>query len=282
MQFLTIEDLKQLAAKSSHINEDDTPVGNGLSFNVVCRKYLDEYQECLAKLSYVSGTDAQRQLAYKRFSSNFLSQHCPPIKLVGEGSSRTAYACEGGKCLKIAQSDAGIAQNKHEFKLTYLGEKMQKHRCFAQTYSRSEDYSILLTECCSKISSRSQLAGLLGFSGIDVMYDFLKWAEFDGTFEVHSLVDLAKNRLQSCKSSRDSRIFAEIEKYAEGLLEESLSPGQTTMLRLFQFWKENGTDELLYTDLTWHENWGLAIRDSVISPVVLDAGYSLEVDKEFY
>ena len=41
--------------------------------------------------------------------SEYLVGKCPPIKLVGDGSSRTAYACLGGKCLKVAKSFAGIA-----------------------------------------------------------------------------------------------------------------------------------------------------------------------------
>lgn len=44
----------------------------------------------------------------------FLERNCPPIEYVGAGSSRVAYALDGGVCLKIAVSKAGVAQNKNE------------------------------------------------------------------------------------------------------------------------------------------------------------------------
>lgn len=47
--------------------------------------------------------------AYIRFVNDVLKPLCPPIKLIGEGSSRTAFACLGGRCLKVAKTLAGIA-----------------------------------------------------------------------------------------------------------------------------------------------------------------------------
>lgn len=38
------------------------------------------------------------------------------MRYIDEGSSRAAYACSGGKCLKVAVNKAGIAQNKQEIK----------------------------------------------------------------------------------------------------------------------------------------------------------------------
>lgn len=68
---------------------------------------------------------------YEYMNNDVLSKHCPPIELVGKGSSRTAYACIGGKCLKVAYSDAGVAQNKHEYKTTAKGMFKKSYECFA-------------------------------------------------------------------------------------------------------------------------------------------------------
>ena len=46
--------------------------------------------------------------AYKFMKNNFLKNNCPPIEYIDEGSSRAAYALDGGQCLKIALSEAGI------------------------------------------------------------------------------------------------------------------------------------------------------------------------------
>lgn len=60
---------------------------------------------------------------YRKLKQTFLKDNCPPIEYIGEGSSRAAYALDGGLCLKIAMSEAGVAQNKAEAKNT---EKMPK------------------------------------------------------------------------------------------------------------------------------------------------------------
>lgn len=46
--------------------------------------------------------------AYDTFVSKILSKY-EPIKFVGDGSSRSAFACIGGKCIKVAKSQAGVA-----------------------------------------------------------------------------------------------------------------------------------------------------------------------------
>jgi hypothetical protein len=38
----------------------------------------------------------------------------------------------------------------------------------------------------------------------------------------------------------------------------------------------------LTDDLEAFENWGLAIRDGAIVPVIIDAGYDTEVMKDYY
>ena len=47
--------------------------------------------------------------AYSEIKTALLQPKCPPIAFAGEGSSRAAFALEGGKCLKIAKKKAGIA-----------------------------------------------------------------------------------------------------------------------------------------------------------------------------
>ena len=53
---------------------------------------------------------------------------------------------------------------------------------------------------------------------------------------------------------------------------------------LLKFYIDNGRcDEALLTDdLEAFENWGLAIRDGTIVPVIIDAGYDSEVMKDYY
>ena len=47
--------------------------------------------------------------AYTALREDWLKKHCPPIKYIGKGSSRAAFAMGGGLCLKVACNEAGKA-----------------------------------------------------------------------------------------------------------------------------------------------------------------------------
>ena len=47
--------------------------------------------------------------AYRKVEKTLIKPSCPPIVLCGKGSSRAAFCISGGKCLKMAMTDAGIA-----------------------------------------------------------------------------------------------------------------------------------------------------------------------------
>jgi len=53
-------------------------------------------------------------------------------------------------------------------------------------------------------------------------------------------------------------------------------------VQLVKFWKKNGTEELLPGDVTNEDNWGFAIRDGKIAPVMLDVGFSRSIADAFY
>ena len=61
-----------------------------------------------------------------------------------------------------------------------------------------------------------------------------------------------------------------------------LTPGQRSFCSLILFWTAEGTDELMPGDVIRDENWGFAVRNGKIAPVILDAGFSKEVAKQFY
>lgn len=68
------------------------------------------YRETLARQKK-SLRDKDDVLKYTHLGvkRSFLEENCPPIEFVGAGSSRVAYALDGGICLKIAISQAGVA-----------------------------------------------------------------------------------------------------------------------------------------------------------------------------
>ena len=90
-----------LPKKAASLKEDDgNDIADGLSFKKICSEY--------AQVSKISLFKRDPSSTYKKFKS-ILEKYAPPIKLAGEGSSRAVFACIGGRCLKVAMNEAGIA-----------------------------------------------------------------------------------------------------------------------------------------------------------------------------
>lgn len=62
----------------------------------------------------------------------------------------------------------------------------------------------------------------------------------------------------------------------------SLTPGKKSFLQIADFWKKHGIEELLPGDVGSCRNWGYAIRDGELTPVMLDVGFSQKVADVFY
>lgn len=95
MQEISLEQLKKLLP--GKLQESDNEVVDGVSFKNLC----DEYRK-------IQVWSVSIKHAYDAFVSKILSKY-EPIKFVGDGSSRSAFACIGGKCIKVAKSQAGVA-----------------------------------------------------------------------------------------------------------------------------------------------------------------------------
>lgn len=59
------------------------------------------------------------------------------------------------------------------------------------------------------------------------------------------------------------------------------TPAQKSMSEIFRYVFKHH-EQLVPGDLAAVENWGFAIRDGKICPVILDAGFSREVSKTYY
>jgi len=95
MQEISLEQLRKLLP--GKLQESDNKVVDGVSFKNLC----DEYRK-------IQVWSVSIKHAYDMFVSKILSKY-EPIKFVGDGSSRSAFACIGGKCIKVAKSQAGVA-----------------------------------------------------------------------------------------------------------------------------------------------------------------------------
>ena len=303
MQIVSIEDLEKLLPSGSEAlgesfffnsSPNAAKLGPNCTFKDVCQTYSYIKKATIQQLKS-NNEKVWRKEVHDYLRDSYLKTKCPPIKLVGSGSSRTAYACLGGMCLKVAKSEAGAAQSKQELKHTKKRWWKPAVECFVQSYSATKDYGLLLTECCAEIEGSDKLAELLGFSSNeevlrgavksicqsksldlaeaadDLRAMARKWRH-DGEHGFSSMLTWADVAETSASS---------LEKLLE-LREDKMTPGQRSFMHIVQFWRKNGVDELLPGDLVQAENWGIAIRRGQLTPVMVDVGFSEEVGSKYY
>lgn len=296
MQEISLENLKKLLPNNqvdeslfNSVQQED--LGNGLKFKDVCNAY-DKQLDQLEYKSGEYGTARLRPQVYNYMNTQVLNKYCPPIVLVGKGSSRAAYACIGGKCIKIAMNAAGVAQNKQEQKHTKKHWIKKQYDCFIHTYgSNGNDYGVILVECCSPCKRPNQLAEAFGMSNIDVfkaiVAEVAKTKKYDidaATESLKKLSDSSKHKFKYFKSA-EANVIDEALKFLANMTSRDFSqmtPGEQSLTELFQFWQKNGIHELIPGDILSYQNWGFAIRNNRIAPVILDIGLSQNISTHFY
>ena len=217
--------------------------------------------------------------AYQHLKKNFLKQHCPPIEFIGEGSSRAAYALDGGLCLKIAKKPAGVAQNKAEAYNCKL-----ENICFPQFYNQCNGYAAILVECISpcheededKVDERMQKH--LGIS-LESSYTCEAIGEM-----LEYVVDHMEGSLTSIFTkimNDESSDRVEAWSILAAAILKPKNEAQKVLRELAKFSLAHKED-FLPGDITSVENWGFGIRNGQVVPIVLDAGFSEDVWKAYY
>lgn len=293
MQLVSLDDLKKLQTADLSERAEDSQIGPEFSFSDICYIYKTKKNDFKKSLAH-NFDNRWRRMACEWLKTNYLESRCPPIKLVGVGSSRIVYACLGGKCLKVAVNDAGAAQNKQEQKHTQRKHWWStSYACFANTYAANDDFGLLLSECCARVEDIQQFLDAFGIDDIDVFRAVVKAIcdakRHDASSASGSLKMMATDYRHRGKESSVLAGYAVVADAASNWLERldstsysSMTPGQKSFYQLVVFWKKNGTSELLPGDVVNDENWGFAIRDGQIAPVMLDVGFSKKVADEFY
>lgn len=203
------------------------------------------------------------------------------LKFVGEGSSRVCFCMQGGKCVKVAKNHKGIEQNKQEVKNCVLGEK---YACFPDFFEYdSKNWCSLVCECCSP-ATRSLIHETYGR---DITVTTIV-AALNDYIDCGCSLKAAYDELHAMKSGRQSdRISSEYDFIDEwsrmnilkSMLEDP-SVRYDSLRALAQFYKDHGEDdqEMRLVDLEAEDNWGIAIRHGVPTAVVIDAGFSFDVE----
>ena len=277
MQIVTLQQLKELA--NHQITESD----------LQGQKEFDEIVK-LQNASYTSSRQNrmdEKDAMHKACCDVKRHVHfhmCPPVRFVGEGSSRISFAIDGGLCIKVAKNPAGKAQNKVEYK-----NCIAKPSFFPACYNTSEGFNAILVECCAPFTYKdtNDFKKALGFKDADaesIGDVFARANEFRKDDFKKTYYGL-REREQA--KTKDNRSYEEIKYRAMQRIEaidRILYPSRFAqeLLSKLALWCYVNPQKADPGDFGNIENWGMVVRKGKLVPVAIDIGFSPEVRDEFY
>lgn len=238
---------------SQSIDEAETK-----AYQTFCRKATTEYSKS-------KDMDVFSEVMLKYLKSNKRD-----IRFVGQGSSRLVFALADGTALKLAKTDAGIAQNRHEAELC-MDPKM-KYEIFPDFYGADKkNWLSLNCELCAKAEKHDFKEILMAQPNI---------VAYAVEFAVR-MTKGAKLSLQSCKKFFDQQNDVVKSNLFQQLIDNKTQAAKA-LNSLIDFYMTHELDELLLSDLESVENWGITVRDNQKTLVVIDAGFDDTVYQKFY
>lgn len=165
---LTLDQLKSLVAGG--LNEADR---KSRLFDEALLFYAETVKEGKRRGRYDPVQEAVNAL-----TSEFLREHTPPVKYIGRGLGRMAFASTDGRVCKFAVDSAGIGQNKLEI------DTLKAYRdwpCFIKMYECDDmEYFGLEVEACAIVgddyATANRILSEIGSFGInldDMLYQIM-------------------------------------------------------------------------------------------------------------
>lgn len=201
---------------------------------------------------------------------SFMQRNKNTIKYVGQGSSRLVFAMVDGTALKLAKTEAGIAQNKQEAKLCM--NPMLKYEIFPDFYSADTKHWLALNcELCAP-ASRLDFKELFKCQPI-VLINLIEKI-INNKIDNDHIKDLLTNEYIKYDFVTKNVIY--------NILDNPGDPAIIALMSLIDFYRTHGLDELLIGDLEEIENWGITIRNNKKVLIVIDAGFNEDIYQRFY
>lgn len=257
---MSVEQLMQISRSKNGIEEDEH---SSISFSDALQQFYLELNRCKGNI----------QCAALTMKKQYFAKHSPPIKFVGQGVGRTVFACNGGKCLKVARDDDGTDQNKADMKHF----AMKNVNCFTKLFNADKKYGLMIeVEACAKLTAavaKNIFNKDFGISSsnncqavLDMIVQVLWFIAIDRQIDTKHL-----DYYFHLKSGTTSKFY------------EALLKDDTVQKHIFYdiakvLAKKYKTDSQYYRDddmpiLDLHiGNFGLVVRDKQLCIVILDAG----------
>ena len=260
MQLVSRDVLFDVAKKQHQVQLSESESG---MFQEFCRKATNEYAKA-------SSHGNEQMDFFSNAMLRFMKDNVSQIRFVGQGSSRIVYVMANNTALKLAKTEAGIAQNRQEAKICM--NPMMKYAIFPDFYGAdTKNWLALNCELCAE-SKRSDFKRIFN-------------AQPELIVDVFSQIDFsASNLRQYLMYLLD--YYEKDDNFVKATFIKQLIHPSTEAFKalrsLIYFYADNGLNELLISDLEFIENWGLTIRNGQECLVVIDAGFNEDVYQEFY
>lgn len=257
--------MKRKASISIKVDETDN-ASQSTAFGIICKKADQEY----ASTTQLDAYHSKGQLhAFKSKMLGFLKKNKDIVRYVGNGSSRITFAMADGTALKLAFTQSGIQQNKHEAKICMNPEL--RYAIFPEFYAVDSKHWLLLNcELCSP-GHEQMFYDLFGCS----LNDAIDVIEFIVSLELHD------NELMSVYGHYVKAKAFGCADFAKRIA-KPLREADKAMHSLIQFYRDYGKSELVIGDLRNPENWGYTVRNGQSTMLVIDAGLDNAISQMYY
>lgn len=261
MQLVSREVLFDVMARKHDMSL--TEATSSSAFQTFCKKATKEFNR------------SRQMTAFSDAMLQYMKSNVAQIRFVGQGSSRIVFAMADGTALKLAKTEAGIAQNKQEAKVC-MDPKM-KYQIFPDFYGADKkNWLALNCELCAP-AERQDFFDVFRAQPrvISELIEFVFKAAWKGKWALDEMLQKTKQFFTTDQPSDVKRLLL-------GRVVDAKTPAFAALHTLFEFYYKNGLDELLVGDLEYLENWGITIRDNQKVLVVIDAGFSDSVWQKHY
>ena len=199
----------------------------------------------------------------------FMKDNESSIRYVNEGSSRVVYALADGTALKVAKTQAGIAQNKQEAKNCM--DPHYKYEIFPDFYDADKEKWLALNcEMCSKATPK----------------DFARLFRIQLIYMVDVIDFIVRHNLEDFELAKAKQHFTDngspVSAYFIQNLIESKTEAFKAIRSLIDFYRRNGLSSMLLGDVESEANWGLAFRNNEQVLVIIDAGFNQDIYNKYY
>lgn len=215
----------------------------------------EQFKSLIKEMAYPAGFNMKELERLPSYAARL--KYCASrLRKLGSGSSRTVFAVDDEKVLKVAKNRKGIAQNQEEMQ----DWKQRYYDCFAKVYDASED-GIFLEMQAARKAKKSDFKRLTGYS-FEVMCAWIGYT-----------ASLYMGKRQFYRDHNFDELF-DSEEWSDGLDNYNL------FSKIHDYMCD--TQTMSYGDFQRISSWGVVKENGEENLVLIDFGLNDDVYDQYY